>query len=346
MSTDVFGSLALARAYVDAMQQSVAPLVGAELIDALGRLDRAYDEFPELELDRPRRGVLEGLQSTAEGLPDRIAIPLLMYCAAAGPPGSSALAVLVAKISESDFHPLLSSVLCSLCQGREFCWTAIEPVLTVLRQRCGPETGLQLISQVVSCANLATEENASEFGDVLKGLLRGRQQLEIDSATLARAVGSARRRLSRPHLDPSRPASSDALLATAERLRSTLSPTRLGPHPDLGWPSGRLSFDEFLLQWPCEVELPVEPSDADFVEAACRAILLRGPDITEQNQYLRLLRDGVASRSWIIEDLLASKEFRSLERSLRIRLGGQLITGPDGPQEQTPAVIWPWFADG
>jgi len=346
MSADLFGSLALARAYVDAVHQSVAPLVGSELIDVLERLDRAYDEFPELELDRPRRAVLEGLQSTAQSLPDRVAIPLLMYCVAAGPPGSSALAVLVAKINESDFRPLLSSVLCSLCQGREFYWTAVDPVLTVLRQRGGPEPGLQLISQVLGCANFATEEGASEFGDALKGLLGGRQQLDIDSATLARAAGSARRRLNDPSCDPSRPASSDAPLATAERLRSTLSPARLSSHPDLGWPSGRLSFHEFLLQWPCEVEMPVKPNDADFVEAACRAILLRAPDITEKNQYLRLLRDGVASKPWIIEDLLASNEFRSLERSLRMRFGDQLVAGPGGPQEQTPAVIWPWSADG
>ena len=346
MSAEMFGSLVLARTYVDAVRQCVVQLVDGELIDALERLDRAYDEFPELELDRPCRAVLEGLQSTAAGLTDRAAIPLLMYCVAAGPPDSSALAVLVAKIIESDFRPLLSAVLRPLCQGREFCWTAIEPILSMLRQRDRPGTGLQLIAQLLGCANAAKDKNASGVGDVLKGLLRDRQPLETDSAVLARAVGAARRRLRATPLDPSRPASPDALLATAERLRSTLSPTRLGPHPDLGWPSGRLSFDEFLLQWPCKVELPVELNDADFVEAACRAILLREPDITEKNQYLRLLRDGVASKSWIIEDLLASKEFRSLERSLRIIFEGQPVTGPGGPQEETPAVTWPWSADG
>jgi len=346
MSADMFGSLALARTYVDTVRQSVVPLVGGELIDGLERLDHAYDEFPELELERPRRAVLDGLQSTAEGLPDRVAIPLLMYCVAAGPSGSSALAGLVAKIIGSDFRPLLSTVLRPLCQGRRFRCAAIEPVLSALQQQGGLETGLQLISQLLGCANLATEEDVSEFGDVLKGLLRDRQQLAADSATLVRAVGSARHRLSGPPVDPSRPSSRNALLAMAERLRSLLSPTRQGPHPDLGWPSGRLSFDEFLLQWPCEVELPVELNDADFVEAACRAILLRGPDVAEKNQYLRLLRDGVAAKSWIVEDLLASREFRSLERSLRILFEGQPVTGPGAAQQATPAVTWPWSAGG
>ena len=74
-----------------------------------------------------------------------------------------------------------------------------------------------------------------------------------------------------------------------------------------------MSFDEFLLQWPCEVELPLDLDDAVFVAEPYRAILLRGPQVAETDQYLRLLRDGAVSRTWIIEDLLAS-EFHFLER--------------------------------
>ena len=44
----------------------------------------------------------------------------------------------------------------------------------------------------------------------------------------------------------------------AQRLRAAPSPQRPNLHPDLFWPSGRISFDEFLLQWPCEVDLPVD----------------------------------------------------------------------------------------
>ena len=104
-----------------------------------------------------------------------------------------------------------------------------------------------------------------------------------------------------------------------------------------------MSFDEFLLQWPCEVELPVELDDAAFIEEAYRAILLRGPDVAEKDQYLRLLQDGVVSKSWIIEDLLASEELRSLERGLRVIWGGQVITEPGSSgEEDMPAVTWPW----
>jgi len=135
-------------------------------------------------------------------------------------------------------------------------------------------------------------------------------------------------------------------LAMAERLRA-VPPARSHPHPDLAWPSGRMSFDEFLLQWPCEVELPRDLDNATFIEEAYRAILLRGPEIAERNQYLRLLQDGIASKSWIIDDLLASEELRSLERRLRVIWGDQVITEPgSSEEEEMPAVTWPWRSVG
>jgi hypothetical protein len=104
-----------------------------------------------------------------------------------------------------------------------------------------------------------------------------------------------------------------------------------------------MSFDEFFLQWPCEVELPVELDDTAFIDEAYRAILLREPDRAEKNQYLRLLQDDVASKSWIVEDLLASEELRSLDRRVRVICGGEVISEPGGSgAQQTPTVIWPW----
>lgn len=347
MPTDEFGTLPLGRTYIDTARESIGSLGGGELIDALERLDRAYAEFPELELDRPRGELLDSLRAAAENMPDRAAIPLLMYCVAASPLCSSALASLVERIIESDYRPSLSAVLRSLCRCQEFCWDAIEPIVTVLRQQDRTQTVLQLISEILGCTEFTKEESASEFGDVLKRLLSDQHRLGIDSAMLAQVVRSARRRLSRPSLGRNGPASREVLLAMAERLRPIPRPARLSPYPDLGWPSSRMSFDEFLLQWPCEVELPVELEDTAFIEEAFRAILLREPDIVETNQYLRLLHDGVASKPWIIEDLLACEELRSLERRVRVICGGRVITEPGSSgEEETPAVTWPWGSAG
>jgi hypothetical protein len=129
----------------------------------------------------------------------------------------------------------------------------------------------------------------------------------------------------------------------AERLRAAAPSSRWSnSNPDGAWPSGRLSFDEFLLQWPCEVELPVDPDDATFIDDAYRAILLRGPNVAEKDQYLRLLQNRVVSKPWIIGDLLASEELRSLERRLRVIWEGHVITEPGSSgEEDMLAVTWP-----
>jgi hypothetical protein len=342
MPTDTFDSLSLCRTYIDTFRQSIGALVGCDLISALERLDRAYDQFPELELDRPRRELLEDLRSTAENLPERAAIPILMYCVAAGQPCSSALGSLVEKVIKSDFQQLLPPILRLLCRRRTFCWSAIGPVIGLLSQQGRTETARQLIAEVLACIQFAKQADVCEFGEILKQLLADPHQSGIDSAMLARAAGSARSRLSRSSFDRGGLAAREALLATAERLGPTLSPARLDPHRDLAWSSGRISFNEFLLQWPCQIELPTELNDAEFIEEAYRAILLRRPEITERDQYLRLLQDGAASKYWIIEDVLASEEFRSLERKVRVISGGKVVTGPGSPEEEeTPTVTWP-----
>ena len=78
----------------------------------------------------------------------------------------------------------------------------------------------------------------------------------------------------------------------------------------------------------CEIELPLDLDDAVFLAETYRAILLRGPQVAETDQYLRLLRDGAVSRTWIIEDLLASEELHYLESRLRLISGGRVITEP------------------
>src|SRR5262249_23750579 len=153
---------------IDTVRQSIGALVGGELISALERSDRAYDQFPELELDRPRHELLGGLQSTAENLPERTAIPILMYCVAAGQPCSSALRPLVEKVIKSDFQQMLPAVLRLLCRGRTFCWSAIEPVIGLLSQQGRTETARELITEVLGCIQFAKQAEVCEFGEMLK----------------------------------------------------------------------------------------------------------------------------------------------------------------------------------
>jgi hypothetical protein len=339
-----FSSLAHGQAYIDNVRERIGLLDGRKLIDALEGLDRAYDEFPELELVRSRDELHEDLVSAAEGMPDRPAILLLMYCIVSDSSGSSFVALLLDKIIKSDSWSALSSALHLLCRSRGVSWEAIKPIVNSLRQQGPAETVLQLISEVVEYTSFTNEESISEFGETLKYLLSDQHPLGIDGAVLAQVARSARHRLGKPSVASSAPDSS-ALLAMVERLRADASPARSSSPPDLGWPSGRMSFDEFLLQWPCEIELPVDLHDRAFIDEASRAILLREPQVVERDQYLRLLRDRAVSKSWIIEDLLASEELRSLERRLRVSWGGQVITEPGSSgEEDMPAVTWPWWS--
>jgi hypothetical protein len=336
-------SLSLARAYIEALRKSISSFHARELIDALERLDAVYREFPELELDDPRRELLEAVRSVAANLPDRAAIPLLIYCVVLDPSCSSSVGPLLAKIAGSASWTSVSPVLGLLCHSRQLRWSGIRPIVNTLRQQGRADAVLQLVSAVLDCIKFAKEDDVFELGDILKFLLGEGHRPEIDCCALADAARSARHRLSPRPPGRNEPPSRELLLAMAERLRAPAPSSRWSnSNPDGAWPSGRLSFDEFLLQWPCEVELPVDLDDATFIDDAYRAILLRGPNVAEKDQYLRLLQNRVASKPWIIEDLLASEELRSLERRLRVIWEGHVITEPGSSgEEDMLAVTWP-----
>jgi hypothetical protein len=224
---------------------------------------------------------------------------------------------------------------------REFRWDALEPVLRVLRRQGPADTILEITSAVLDRVAFIDEESTAGFGELLKDLLADEHPLEIDSGALVGLLRSARYRLKSPAPGRQQPGATEALLNLAARLRAS-PPAPPQPHPDRAWFSGRLSFEEFLLQWPCEIELPADLDGEAFVDEAYRAILLRAPAIAERGQYLKLLGEGAVSREWIVEDLLASLELHSLERRLRVVYGGRVITEPGSSgQDDMPVVTWP-----
>src|SRR5438128_43420 len=72
-------ALSVARTYIATLQDRIRLFNRQQLVDALTRLDRAYREFPELELEHPRRELFQRLQSVAPSLPDQLANPLLQF---------------------------------------------------------------------------------------------------------------------------------------------------------------------------------------------------------------------------------------------------------------------------
>jgi hypothetical protein len=341
-STDELASLSLARAYIDAVRVRVGSLDARELIDTLDRLDRAYQEFPELALERPRSSLASLVTLLldqiirADGASTRRSCPLRES-------GGPAMTTAASPALDSRFRENDEEMLVSLL-GRfwELRWDAIEPVVSVLRRQGRADMILEIISAVLDRVTFTDEESTAGFGTLLKDLLGDEHPLEIESGALVGRLRSARSQLKPPAPGRHQPGAKEALLTLAERLRALPPPAPPKPPPDRAWPSGRLSFDEFLLQWPCEIELPADLDDEAFIDEAYRAILLRGPAIAERDQYMKLLRDGAVSREWIIEDLLASRELHSLERRLRVVYGGRVITEPGSSgQDDMPVVTWP-----
>ncbi len=338
-----FASLSLARAYIDTVQEKASSFRAQPLIEALEHLDRAYQKFPELELDRPRGDLSEGLRLAVKSLPDHLIIPLLINLVAFDPTSLASMTFLFEKIVESDNWRWLLLMLRSLDPSIRFNWRLFKPVVSILPQRGRDDMNLSFFAELLKRIDFSEEERSADFGNVLAHLLSDERPAGIDSGALAKAVQSARRPPSRPAPSVNKRGSRAGLLAIAQRLRAAPSLQRPNPHPDLFWPSGRMSFDEFFMQWPCKVELPADLDDQALIEEAYQAILLRRPGVAEMSQYLRLLQDGIVSKHWIIEDLLGSKEFRSFERRLCVIWGGAVITEPGrSDAAEIPAVNWPW----
>ena len=346
MATNEFSSLPLAQDYIDTVRAKVGAFSTQELIAALKRLSRVYNEYPELELYRPRRELLNGFCTAAKELPDCVAIVLLMYCVVLDPSCSSFRILLFEKIAASEDWQSLSPVLGSLDRW-ELCWSSVEPIVNAMQQLGRVDATVRVLSEVFDCIVLDKTESASGLGDALVYLLSDKHSSGIDGRTVAEAVRSARRRLRQLPCGQSEERSGErrsreVLLAIAERLKITSLSQSSHPHPELAWPSGKLSFAEFVHQWPCEIRLSPELDEAAFVDEAYRAILLRGPDADEMTQHLGLLKNGALSRRRIIEGLLACEELHSLERRIRVIWGDQVITQPGkSADKEIPAVTWP-----
>jgi hypothetical protein len=334
-STAEFGSAALAREYVAAVRREIAALDPQGLIAVINRLQQAYRAFPELELEHPRGALSGALLAAAKKVPDPLAVPLLLRLVAFDRSCLSSVTLLCDKIIAAEPQSL-SRILQSSALPPQ----AVASIAAHLCRRDLDPAKLQIFAEIFGFA--AASDGASRFTDTLLHSLPGGNPSAIDSLALVKAAAATGQGSSAWPLGRTGSAMRDALLAMARRLAATLSLPQPSLHPHCGWPSARLSFDEFLLQWPCEIALPVDQDDAVFIDEAYRAILLRPPEAAEFDQCLKLLRDGVVGRAWIIEHLLASGELHLLERRLRVRWGGHVITEPERPDVAVmPAVSWP-----
>jgi hypothetical protein len=341
-ANEEFASLDAARAYLCSIRSSIGFFASADLTAALSRAATAYQQFPELVLECPHEDLLDQVASTLADPKTRKLASVIRYFTTREP-HQSTMSQLLRLTQERDGWDTFLSGLRLVLLRREVSWRAIEKLLRALqRERRGDEV-LELLSAVLE--HIPDDRSRFVFEDLLRSLLDCPPSAQ-EPGSLTTIALAARHRLKRavPGSTASRPAS--ALVDTAERLRSVLSPAMPDdPRPVVAWASGLLSFGEFLLQWPCNVELPTDLGDADFIKESFRAILLRDPSQAEMQQHMRLMKEG-ASKAWLVEDLLACEELRRLDRQLRVSLGDCVITEPGKPgNENNPTVTWPTRTD-
>ena len=93
---------------------------------------------------------------------------------------------------------------------------------------------------------------------------------------------------------------------------------------------------ESPINFHCEVVNASELINLDtagFVEAAFARVLLREPSASEREHCLEMLEAGTLARRQVVEDLMASSEFRALDRPLR------LVWGNDGARRSGAPTV-------
>ena len=216
-------SLAAAREWLQSAPRRLVGLQRMQLIDAVARTERAYDEFPELEFAMPRGGLVEALRLAVDGVTDDAAIPLLMAGVLLdGAPSSSCLAVLLHRMAGAGHGDVIAPIIAILAQRRSFGGEEIAPVLDELCRQQRNTAALAAISQVLGHLGADPDAALSQLGLALSRLLPDAGSGDGDPSALAKVVLSARNRV-QPAIRPQATAAQGAALLTlAERVAAKL----------------------------------------------------------------------------------------------------------------------------
>ncbi len=250
-----------------AAPRRLAGLAGEPLIEAVARIENSYGEFPELEIEVPRRALVEELRSSLDSVAGQAAVALLMACTAldSSPPSASVAALLdtMARAGQGD---QIAGVVAILARRRAFTCDEIAPAVEELCRQGRLPAALALTSAASGPVDVDPGAAAVALGAGLKRILFAGGDAPVDPAGLARIVLSARNRLQRSTRPPAKSSPgpqplAPQLLELAEQVAAKLPRRTLSPPPaattTAPWRTGRLGFAEFAAQWPeiCGVEI-------------------------------------------------------------------------------------------
>jgi hypothetical protein len=262
-------SLAAAEQWLHAAPHRLAGLEVGPLIGEVARIDDTYEKFPELEMQIPRRALVEELRSSLETAASETAasetaagpgaMPLLIACAALDTaPSSASVATLLDTMARAGHDHVIARIVAMLAQRRPFTCDEIAPAVDELCRQGRLSAALAVVSGALDHIEFDPDTAPAAFGPVLKRILLAGGTAQADPAALAGIIISARNRLQisaqaslcRP---PGQSAPGPRLLALAERVAAKLPRQSLAsPHVAMTiapWRTGPLGFAEFSAQW-------------------------------------------------------------------------------------------------
>jgi hypothetical protein len=247
-----------ANQWLRAAPRRLAGLAGEQLIDTVARIDEAYEQFPELEIDIPRRALVDELRALLDDAGGQAALPPLMACAALDPaPAAELVAALLDGMVRAGHAEASARAMAILMRRRGIAGDEIASAVAELCRQGHVPTALALTAQARGAGDRGVV--AVALGAGLKRLLFAGEDAAIDPSGLARTILSARHRVQRstrprPKDRPGPRSPTPRLLELAERVAAKLPRQPVSPPPVAAttapWRTGRLGFAEFAAQWP------------------------------------------------------------------------------------------------
>jgi hypothetical protein len=259
--------LGAAREGLRAAPRRLAGLAGEQLIEAVVRIEDCYGEFPELEIEVPRRALVDELRSSLDSVDAEAAVPLLMACAALdSSPSSASVAPLLDTMARAGQGDAIAGVVAILARRRTFSADEIAPAVAELCRQGRLPAALALTAAASGHRDGDPGAAAVALGAGLKRILFAGGDAPVDPSGLARIVLSARNRVQRSPRPPAKSSPGRQLLAPpllelAERVAAKLPRRAVSLAPiattTAPWRTGRLGFAEFAAQWPeiCGVQI-------------------------------------------------------------------------------------------
>ena len=255
-------TLASARSFLGGLNSGTLITAPPHLLDQFARAQTAYEQFPELEGEYPRRDIIGSLLADIDSMPDDTAIPILMFCAALGLPEAQPIDGLLGRLIRAGRKDAVIGIVNALTKYRPLGAHELSSAIEQLQPAEQDDALLATMSAVVGHLRVTPDPSVRRSGAQLRNLLFDNDASTDPVAALLR-VQSARRHRDKATIRHPTKHDREPLLALAERVTARLSRASLSPPPPepparVAWPSRRMSFSEFFMQLMNYSPVPVD----------------------------------------------------------------------------------------